>query len=117
MRWVGKRTLNGGRLEVGRYWFAWRGWRRPTSYRIGSTRVFSVGPVAIFVQAPNQEINSLEDVEAWMRTLYPKYGEKVEVAPLAPEDHTHIDPIAELKMKAPHLSIIAVDPAGEGSGS
>jgi len=49
VRWIGKRTLSGGRLEVGRVWLAWRGWRRPVSYRIGSTRVFSVGPVAVFV--------------------------------------------------------------------
>lgn len=49
VRWVGKRTLGGGRLEVGRVWLAWRGWHRPTSYRIGSTRVFTVGPVAVFV--------------------------------------------------------------------
>ena len=49
MRWVGKRTLTGGRLEVGRLWFAWRGWQRPTSYRIGDTRVVAVGPVAVFI--------------------------------------------------------------------
>ncbi len=49
MKWVGERTLRGGRLEVGRVWLAWRGWRRRTSYRIGTTRVFSVGPIAVFV--------------------------------------------------------------------
>lgn len=50
MRWVGKRTLTGGRLEIGRVWLAWRGWKRPVTYRIGSTRVLTVGPVAVFVQ-------------------------------------------------------------------
>lgn len=46
------RTLNNGRLEIGRTWLAWRGWRRPTLYRIGSTVVFAVGPVAVFSRGP-----------------------------------------------------------------
>ena len=54
MRWVGKRTLTGGRLEVGRFWFAWRGWKRPTRYKIGSTTVFSVGPVAVFARKDDE---------------------------------------------------------------
>lgn len=56
MKWIGKRTLKGGRLEVGRYWFAWRGWSRPTRYSIGSTRVLTVGPIAVFVHAADREI-------------------------------------------------------------
>lgn len=55
MRWVGKRTLKGGRLEVGRVWLAWRGWQRPTSFHIGRTHVFSVGPVAVFVSPKGGE--------------------------------------------------------------
>lgn len=54
MKWVGRRALAGGRLEVGRFWFAWRGWKAPTKFRIGSTLVFSVGPVAVFV-CPKEE--------------------------------------------------------------
>lgn len=50
IRWVGRRTLTGGRLEIGRVWLTWRGWSTSrASFRIGSTRVFSVGPVAVFV--------------------------------------------------------------------
>lgn len=52
-RWVGKRTVRGGRLEVGRFWFAWRGWQWPVRFRIGETRIFSVGPVAVFVHRPD----------------------------------------------------------------
>ncbi|MGN6693873.1 MAG: hypothetical protein ACTHN0_06815 [Aquihabitans sp.] len=48
-RWVGKRTLTGGRLEIGRVWLTWRGWSRPVSYWIGTTRVRTVGPLAVFV--------------------------------------------------------------------
>lgn len=49
IRWVGKRTLTGGRLEVGRVWLAWRGWKPPVKFRIGSTVIFSVGPIAVFI--------------------------------------------------------------------
>lgn len=55
MRWVGRRTLRGGRLEIGRVWLTWGGWkaRLPwrVQFRIGSTRVYSVGPIAVFVHA------------------------------------------------------------------
>jgi hypothetical protein len=49
VRWIGKHTLTGGRLEIGRYWITWRGWRRPAKFRIGSTRVVCVGPLAVFI--------------------------------------------------------------------
>lgn len=51
VQWVGKRTLTGGRLEVGRVWLAWAGrsgWST-RSFNIGRTRVFYVGPLAVFV--------------------------------------------------------------------
>jgi hypothetical protein len=54
MRWVGKRTLKGGRLEIGRVWLTWGGWRVAwplrVQFRIGRARVFFVGPIAVFVQ-------------------------------------------------------------------
>lgn len=49
-RWVGPRHYRKGRLEIGRVWLTWRGWHRPKRYRIGSTVVFAVGPIAVFVQ-------------------------------------------------------------------
>lgn len=55
MRWVGKRTLSGGRLEIGRIWLTWRGWRLSTkTYRIGCVRVVSAGPLAIFIHASSK---------------------------------------------------------------
>lgn len=48
LRWVGPLHYRKGRLEVGRFWITWRGWKKPTSYNIGRTRVTSFGPLAIF---------------------------------------------------------------------
>lgn len=64
------------------------------------------------VAEPIPDINSMEDVEAWLATLYPKYGERVAVTALAVEDHTNIDPLAELKMIRPDLPIIAIHTNG-----
>lgn len=58
---------------------------------------------------PIPEIASMEDVEAWLATLYPKYGEKVTVRALDPEDHTSIDPITELRMMKPDAQIVVVN--------
>lgn len=49
IRWNGPRHYRKGRLEIGRVWVTWRGWHMPVSYMIGSTRTFSVGPLAVFV--------------------------------------------------------------------
>lgn len=54
-------------------------------------------------------LDSWEKVDAFLSTLYPTFGERVAVAPLRPEDHTYIDPIAELKMIKPDAEIITVD--------
>lgn len=51
-------------------------------------------------------ITSRDEAEAWLRTLYPTYGETVLVDALEPQDHTRIDPIAEIKMIRPGLTII-----------
>ena len=48
MRWVGKKTYKGGRLEIGHFWLTWSGWRYHQPYNIGSTRVYSVGPLSVF---------------------------------------------------------------------
>lgn len=53
-------------------------------------------------------ISSWEEAEAWLSTLYPKYGEMVTVRPLDSEDHTRIDPISEIKLRYPELPMIVV---------
>lgn len=47
-------------------------------------------------------------VSAWLDEQVAIYGETRPVAPLAKEDHTPIDPIAEFKMIAPDKPIIVV---------
>lgn len=49
VRWVGKKTLSGGRLEVGRFWFTYCGFGRPKAYNIGKTRVYKIPPVTVFI--------------------------------------------------------------------
>jgi hypothetical protein len=54
-----------------------------------------------------------DEVFEWLATLYPVHGEYVDVARLSdPEDHTTIDPIAEIKMMRPDVTIIAVGREG-----
>lgn len=62
---------------------------------------------------PIPDIELMADVEEWLATLYPKYGEKVAVQSLEPEEHTDIDPFSELKMMRPDVPIIAVDLNGD----
>jgi hypothetical protein len=66
---------------------------------------------------PIPEIASFDDVNAWMATLYPKYGEKVSVAALDRQDHTDIDPISELKMMRPDMPIIAISTDTDGGAA
>jgi len=47
-------------------------------------------------------------VLAWLAEQVTIYGETRAVTPLAPSDHTSIDPIAEIKMMRPDLPIIEI---------
>lgn len=42
-----------------------------------------------------------EDVDAWLAEQITRYGETRDVTPLAPEDHTHIDPLTEMEAMKP----------------
>lgn len=55
---------------------------------------------------PIPKITSMEEAERFLETLYPLYGQKVEVTPLPEGDHTVIDPIAEFKMQHPGARIV-----------
>jgi hypothetical protein len=57
---------------------------------------------------PTDYPDGMDDVMAYLATLYPKYGERVAVARIPREAHTEVDPIAELKMLRPDAPIIAV---------
>lgn len=49
---------------------------------------------------------------AWVAGLAETYGATREVAPLATDEHTYINPIAELKMMRPDAPILVVDEDG-----
>lgn len=53
-------------------------------------------------------VGSREEAEAFLTTLYPKFGQFVSVAKIPTEAHTEIDPIAEIKMIRPDLPIIGI---------
>lgn len=55
---------------------------------------------------PREALASRTEGLAWLAVL--PGGETREVAPLAPEDHTRIDPTTELRKVAPHAGIITV---------
>lgn len=54
MRWHGPKHYRKGRLEVGRFWIAYGGWKPRRAYMIGNTRVLQIGPLAVFVHARSE---------------------------------------------------------------
>ncbi len=49
-----------------------------------------------------------EPVAAWLAAQVTEHGHARQVAPLAAEDHTHINPVDELRMMAPDAEVIAI---------
>jgi hypothetical protein len=47
-------------------------------------------------------------VEAWLAEQVAVYGETREVAPLAADEHTYIDPFTEMRKVAPQAEVITV---------
>ena len=54
-------------------------------------------------------------VFAWLAEMERQYGDALPIEPMPTEEHTHIDPISELRMLRPDLPIIAVT-TGEVGG-
>jgi hypothetical protein len=48
-------------------------------------------------------------VDSWLAEQVAIYGETREVAPLATDEHTHIDPITEMRMIRPGAEVIVVE--------
>jgi hypothetical protein len=66
------------------------------------------------VEAPEDFGGSREAVETWLAEQVAVYGETREVAPLADEDHTRIDPMTELRAKMhPDAEIVVIEVPGE----
>jgi hypothetical protein len=55
-----------------------------------------------------EDFGGKEGVDRWLAEQVAVYGEYREVAPLAAEDHTRIDPLDELRMIRPDAEIITV---------
>lgn len=55
-----------------------------------------------------EDLGTKEEVYAWLDEQVAVHGESREVAPLAAEDHTHIDALAELATMVPPEKIITV---------
>lgn len=53
------------------------------------------------------------EVWRWLAEQVERYGAHREVQPLAREDHTRIDPIAELRMLRPDAPIIVITPGDD----
>jgi hypothetical protein len=60
------------------------------------------------VEVP-EEFDGKEHVDRWLAEQVQRFGEHRDVAPLAPEDHTRINPLTELAMHYPDKPVIAVD--------
>lgn len=45
----------------------------------------------------------------WLAVQVERYGEIREVAPLGADEHTHIDPLTEIRKMAPHAEIITME--------
>lgn len=56
-----------------------------------------------------ESANSEESVMAWLATMVERFGDTRPVEPLAPADHTRIDPIQELRMLKPDMPIIGIE--------
>ena len=66
-------------------------------------------PDLIVIEVPG-DFGGKEGVDRWLAEQVTIYGETREVAPLAAEDHTRIDPITELRAMKPDAEIIAIVP-------
>lgn len=58
---------------------------------------------------PPEDFDGDEHVFAWLAEQVSIYGEHRDVEPLAPDDHTRIDPFSEIRRINPDAQIIAVE--------
>lgn len=59
------------------------------------------------------EVGAKRAVDEWLAKQVAVYGETREVAPLRPEDHTRIHPLAEFAIVAPGVQVVPVIVPGE----
>jgi hypothetical protein len=70
-------------------------------------------PQLAAVQVPAFEAGTRDEMElavmTWLASQTAIYGERLPVAKLPKDQHTEIDPIAEIKMIRPDMPIVAVE--------
>ncbi len=71
-------------------------------------------PDLLDVQVPEKFVDEAH-VWRWLAEQVDRFGATRELTPIPAEDHTQIDPIAELRMMRPDAPIIAVEMDGEAS--
>lgn len=57
---------------------------------------------------------SQQAVECWLGPLIAEHGTMLDLTPMAPEDHTQIDPLDELTMRWPDMKVIPFVVDSEG---
>lgn len=62
---------------------------------------------------PPEHFRDEAHVWEWLAEQTDRFGMHRDVAPLKAEDHTSIDPMAEIRMVAPHLEVIEVEVPNE----
>jgi hypothetical protein len=60
------------------------------------------------VEVPD-DFGGYDGVRAWVEQQAIIHGDTREVAPLAAAEHTHIDPVTEMRKVAPHAEIVTIE--------
>jgi len=58
---------------------------------------------------PPDDLSGEDAVRAWVTVQVQAHGETREVAPLTAGEHTHINPVTELRKMAPQAEVITVE--------
>lgn len=61
------------------------------------------------IDAESPTITSEAECVAWLASLEPEYGTHRDVPRLPHADHTHIDPLTEIKLRRPDVEIIVIE--------
>jgi hypothetical protein len=77
----------------------------PRASRECEARLLAQHPDLAKIRIP-EDLSGEGPCKAWLAGQVAQYGEYLEVAPLAPDDHTRIDPATEIGMVAPQANVI-----------
>lgn len=81
----------------------------PRVMREAAPIILEQHPELAGIEVPDTIVDE-DTLDAWLTPLETAHGATVNLEPMTAEDHTSIDPIAELRMMRPDLPIIVVEP-------